>query len=57
MYQLAERWDADCLALKPNVLSILIGVNDFWHKHKHGYDGTLEKYDAGLSGIDQCARK
>jgi lysophospholipase L1-like esterase len=46
VYQLAERWQADCLGLKPNVLSILIGVNDFWHKHKHNYDGTLEKYEA-----------
>lgn len=26
---LEERWDTDCLALKPTVLSILIGVNDF----------------------------
>jgi lysophospholipase L1-like esterase len=26
---LEARWDADCLSLKPNVLSILIGVNDF----------------------------
>jgi lysophospholipase L1-like esterase len=51
VYQLAERWDADCLALKPNVVSILIGVNDFWHKLKHGYDGTLEKYDADFRAL------
>jgi lysophospholipase L1-like esterase len=51
VYQLAERWDADCLALKPNVLSILIGVNDFWHKHKHGYDGTLEKYETDYRAL------
>jgi lysophospholipase L1-like esterase len=44
VYQLADRWDADCLALKPDVLSILIGVNDFWAIAKHGYDGTLDKY-------------
>ncbi len=30
VYQLADRWDKDCLDLKPNVLSILIGVNDYW---------------------------
>jgi lysophospholipase L1-like esterase len=30
VYQLAERWDKDCLDLKPDVLSILIGVNDIW---------------------------
>jgi len=45
VYQLAERWQADCLDLKPNVLSILIGVNDIWHTFKHSYDGTVEKYE------------
>ena len=46
VYQLAERWQDDCLELKPDALSILIGVNDFWHKHNGDYDGTLEKYEA-----------
>ncbi len=45
VYQLAERWDADCLNLKPNVLSILIGVNDYWHKRNGNYDGTVEIYE------------
>jgi lysophospholipase L1-like esterase len=45
VYQLAERWPADCLDLKPNVLSILIGVNDLWHKLNGKYDGTLEVYE------------
>jgi len=44
VYQLAERWDKDCLDLKPNVLSILIGVNDFWHKLLGRYDGTVQTY-------------
>jgi lysophospholipase L1-like esterase len=26
-----DRWQADCLDIKPDVLSILIGVNDTWH--------------------------
>jgi lysophospholipase L1-like esterase len=43
VYQLAERWDADTLALKPNILSILIGVNDYWHT-KRDYKGTVETY-------------
>ena len=51
VYQLAERWQADCLDLKPDVLSILIGVNDFWHKLKHGYDGTLEKYETDYRAL------
>lgn len=44
VYQLAERWDTDCLALKPNVLSIHIGVNDFWHTLNGSYKGTIDNY-------------
>ena len=42
--QLAERWQADCLDLKPDVLSILVGVNDLWHRFTGGYTGTPESY-------------
>lgn len=44
VYQLAERWQKDCLELKPNVLSILIGVNDFWHMLNGKYNGTIKTY-------------
>jgi lysophospholipase L1-like esterase len=44
VYQLAERWEQDCLRLKPDVLSILIGVNDIWHKLSGNYNGTIEIY-------------
>jgi len=43
--QLAERWDAECINLKPNLLSILIGVNDIWHGLNGGFDGTPESYE------------
>ncbi|MCG6187136.1 SGNH/GDSL hydrolase family protein [Maribellus maritimus] len=45
VYQLADRWEKDCLDLKPDVLSILIGVNDYWHKRNGRYDGTIEIYE------------
>ena len=44
VFQLAERWDTDCLEIKPDVLSILIGVNDIWHKLNGQYNGTVEIY-------------
>jgi lysophospholipase L1-like esterase len=44
VYQLAERWQEDCLDLKPHILSILIGVNDYWHMRNERYDGTPEIY-------------
>lgn len=45
VFQLAERWDKDCIALKPDVVSILIGVNDIWHTLNGHYDGTIEVYE------------
>ncbi len=42
--QLNDRWQEDCLDLKPNVLSILIGVNDYWHKRNGNYDGSAQAY-------------
>lgn len=45
VYQLAERWQKDCIDLKPDVLSILIGINDYWHFRNGKYDGTVEIYE------------
>ena len=44
VYQLAERWGEDCLEIKPDIMSILIGVNDIWHKLEGHYNGTIEIY-------------
>jgi lysophospholipase L1-like esterase len=43
--QLSDRWQTDCLDLRPSVLSILIGVNNYWQKHRGTYDGTAESYE------------
>ncbi len=51
VYQLAERWDKDCLDFKPDVLSILIGVNDIWHSRQGNYDGTVEKYETDYRAL------
>lgn len=45
VFQLADRWPKDCFELHPKMLSILIGVNDFWHTLDGKYDGTAEKYE------------
>lgn len=46
---LAGRWQRDTIALKPDVLSILIGVNDVWHnlggKKEIKYDEIEATYD------------
>jgi lysophospholipase L1-like esterase len=57
VFQLAERWQPDCLDLKPNVLSILIGVNDIWHKLNGQYDGTVEVYERDYRALLERTRK
>ena len=57
VFQLADRWDKDCLAVKPDVLSILIGVNDIWHALKGKSDGTVEKYEKDYAELLKRTRK
>jgi len=57
VYQLADRWEDDCLNLKPDVLSILIGVNDFWHKLNGNYDGTPDIYNTDLRKLLDRTKK
>ena len=57
VYQLAERWQRDCFDLNPALLSILIGVNDFWHKLDGKYEGTVEKYEQDYKQLLTLTRK
>ena len=53
VYQLAERWEKDCLELNPDLVSILIGVNDYWHMRNGQYDGTVEIYESDYRALLQ----
>lgn len=50
VFQLSDRWQEDALSLKPDLLSILIGVNDFWHT-LNNYDGTAEVYEQDFRAL------
>lgn len=47
---LAARWKEDVIDLKPDLLSIMVGVNDYWHTIAFGskYKGTTEDYEKGF---------
>lgn len=57
VYQLADRWEEDCLKIKPDVLSILIGVNDYWHKRNGNYDGTVKVYRDDFMALIERTKK
>jgi len=50
---LDARWDRDTIDLKPEVLSIMIGVNDYWHTVAFGkkYKGTVHDYKTGFNAL------
>lgn len=52
---LLPRWKRDCLELRPDVLTILIGINDVWHElhNQNGVAGPLfeEVYDILLREV------
>ena len=41
---LYARWKIDALNLKPDMISILIGVNDVWHEFSRGNGVETERY-------------
>ena len=56
---LEARWQKDTIDLKPDLVSILIGVNDLWHTFAFGskYKATLEDYDRGYRALIDRTRK
>lgn len=55
---LQERWQADCLDLQPDVLSIMIGVNDMWRRYDGANDPTTpEAFEEGYRDILHRARE
>ena len=49
MIDLKDRWQRDCIAHRPNVLSILVGINDVWQltmePHLAQNAATLHEYE------------
>ncbi len=43
---LLNRMDKDIVKIDPDVVSILIGVNDVWHRHSHGKEMSDEQFEA-----------
>jgi lysophospholipase L1-like esterase len=61
---LERRWERDCLIYKPDVLSVLIGINDLWRFHTAGrggegvalqvYESTYRRLLAAVKQLGDC---
>lgn len=48
---LQARWQADCLELKPDCVSILIGINDVWRRYDSNDPTAVEAYEEGYRDL------
>ncbi|WMJ21856.1 SGNH/GDSL hydrolase family protein [Paludicola sp. MB14-C6] len=54
---LKNRWDEDCIQLKPDFLSILIGINDTWRRYDSNQLTTTEEYEENFRTILKRAKE
>ena len=54
---LRARWGEDCLALRPDWVSILIGINDTWRRFDSGDPTSVEKFAENYRVILTAAKE
>lgn len=48
---LVARWEKDCIAVKPDYVSILIGVNDTWRRYDAGDETTAAMFRENMTVV------
>jgi acyl-CoA thioesterase I len=46
VYDLEKRWTEDCIAFKPDLVSILVGVNDTWRRYDSDIESPIPEFEA-----------
>jgi len=54
VYDLEARWSEDCIDLRPDVVSILIGINDTWRRYDSNVVSPINEFKDSLQRI--CER-
>ena len=54
---LLARTTADIVEIDPDVISILIGINDVWHRHSSGREMTDEQFEANYRAVLERIRR
>ncbi len=45
------RWQTDCLDLRPNWVSLLIGINDTWRRYDSGASTSVQEYEESYRAL------
>jgi acyl-CoA thioesterase I len=54
---LLARWQEDCVALKPTLVSILIGINDTWRRYDSNRPTSADDFESSYRGVLEMTRK
>ena len=55
--ELFDRLYADCIAFQPDIVSVLIGINDIWHRYGHKIATTDEQIEVNYRSILERLKK
>jgi lysophospholipase L1-like esterase len=48
---LVERLETDFVEIQPDIISIMIGVNDVWHHYSHGIETSDEQFEQNYRAV------
>ncbi len=54
---LLQRWEKDCLALKPDVVSILVGINNTWRRYDSNDPTPVEQFEEEYRRLLELTRR
>jgi acyl-CoA thioesterase-1 len=54
---LLARWEADCIALKPDWVSILIGINDTWRRYDSNDPTSVQEFERDYRALLRLTRE
>ena len=55
--ELFDRLYVDCIAFQPDIVSVLIGINDIWHRYGHKIATTDEQIEVNYRSILERLKK
>ncbi|MBN2299548.1 MAG: GNAT family N-acetyltransferase [Acholeplasmataceae bacterium] len=53
---LLERWEEDTIQIKPDFLSILVGINEVWHHYAFGKDLIFEEFRSNYTKLLEAVK-
>lgn len=57
VYDLVDRWNTDCIQLKPDWVSILVGINDTWRRYDSNILSPIDEFTAAYRQLLELTQR